>query len=451
MPPDSNGDRLPRRIGLWTAVAIVVGSTIGSGIFRSPAAIAESVPGPMPMLGVWIAGGLLVLCGALTLAEVGSALPKTGGIYVFVREGWGKLPAFLFGWAQLSLLRAAALGAVATTFAEYALGAFRDDPPRLAVSLLAATGIAIVAAANYLGVRWGSLVQNITTVAKVTGLLLIVTLAFALGLPETGGHYTPAIPPGSLSVTAFAAALVSVLWAFDGWSDASYVAGEIIEPKKNVPRAIIFGTLIIIVVYILVNLAYLAVLPVEQIAGSKLVAADVAELLIGGPGVALVAITVMISTFGTLNGTMLTSPRVFFAMADEGMLFPWIASVNPRFKTPSVAIGLTAVVSIAMVMIGTFEQLADAFVTGVTPFYVLAVAAIFVLRRRPDYHPSYRVPLYPVIPTIFILGSIFFLGNAVLDPASRWPTLSVFGLILLGIPVYYATVGRKKRSPRADS
>ena len=428
---------------------MLIGSTIGSGIFRSPAGVTDKLPGPLPLMMVWVAGGLFALCGALTLAELTGAFPNTGGAYVFIREGWGRLAAFLFGWAELVLIRAASLGAISTTFAEYFLRVLGYDPSVAPYSdyvhYVAAVAIGLTATFNYVGVKWGSLVQNVTTLAKYGGLLFIICLAFAIGLPQTGGHYTPAAPEGSFHIAAFGLALVSVLWAFDGWADLSFVAGEVKDPRKTLPRAIIIGTLAVIVIYLLANLAYLAVMPVEEIRHSKLVAADVAQRLMGAPGVILVATTVMLSTFGTLNGTLLTSPRVFFAMADDGLFFKKVASVHPKFGTPHVSILLVTALGIIFVMLRTFEQLADTFVTAIVPFYALAVAAIFVLRKRPDYDPPFKVPLYPVVPAMFILATCFLLGNAIIDPGSRWPTLAVMGIILLGIPVYYGTVGRGER------
>jgi APA family basic amino acid/polyamine antiporter len=440
---------LQRQLGLWSAVAVLVGSTIGSGIFRSPAGVADKLPGPLPMMAVWVAGGLFALCGALTLAELSGAFPETGGAYVFIREGWGRLPAFLFGWAELVLIRAASLGAISTTFAEYFLRVLGFDPSaepyRSYVHYVAAAAIALTATFNYVGLRWGSLVQNLTTAAKYGGLLFIITVALFVGLPRTGGHFTPAVPAGSFHIAAFGLALVSVLWAFDGWADLSFVSGEVKNPRWTLPRAIIIGTLAVIAIYLLANVAYLAVMPVEEIRHSKLVAADVAQRLIGAPGVIFVACTVMLSTFGTLNGTLLTAPRIFFAMADDGLFFRKVAAVHPRFKTPYVSILLTTGLGIVFVLARTFEQLADTFVTAIVPFYALAVGAIFVLRKRADYDPPFRAPLYPIVPALFILATCFLLGNAIIDPSSRWGTLAVLGVILVGIPVYYGTVGRVLR------
>jgi amino acid transporter len=440
---------LQRRVGFWSAVAVVVGSTIGSGIFRTPAGIAAKLPGPAAMLAVWVVGGLLAFCGALALAEVASARPQTGGIYVFIRDGWGRLPAFLFGWAELVIIRAAAIGAIATTFAEYFLRVLGVDtgvaPHADWVHWVAAVAIVATSALNIAGVRWGSLVLNVTGLAKYGGLLIIIALAFAIGLPRSGGHYTPALPAGSFSLAPFGLALVSVLWAFDGWADLSFIGGEVKDPQRTLPRALLVGALAVLGIYLAANLAYLAVLPVEEIARSPLVAADVAERLVGRSGVVFVAATVMLSTFGTLSGSILTAPRIFKAMADDGLFFRAFGRVHPRFETPWLSIALCGALGVAFVMVRTFEQLADTFVTAILPFYALGVAAVFPLRKRADFAPAFRTPGYPVVPLLFCAATLFVLGNAVVDPSSRWPTLWVMGGILLGLPVYRYTVGRPDR------
>ena len=439
---------LPRRIGLWAAVAVVIGSTIGSGIFRSPAGIADRIPGPLPLLAIWVLGGAFALCGALSLAEIASEIPATGGFYAFLREGWGRLYAFLFGWGQLTIVRAAALGAIAITFAEYFLRVLGFDPTVAPYDqyarYVAAVGIIVTALFNIVGVRWGAAIISITTAAKFGGLCFIILLALALGLPQTGGHFTPAMPEGSFRVGAFGLALVSVLWAYDGWADVAYVAGEVENPQRNLPRAIIGGTLAVLAVYLLANVGYLSVLTIDEIRTSKLVAADVAERLIGRPGTIFVSVTVMISTFGTLSAVLLTSPRVLFAMADDGMLFRPIARVHPKYETPYVAILLVAALGVAFVLARSFEQLADTFVIAMIPFYALGIAAIYRLRRRPGYSPAFRTPGYPVVPALFIVSVAYLLINALIDPSSRVSTFVIFAVLLLGIPVYYLTVAKRK-------
>jgi amino acid transporter len=443
---------LPRRLGLWSSIAVVIGLTIGSGIFRTPAVIATRLPGPLAMLGVWTVGGLVALCGALTLAETAAAYPETGGIYVYIRNAFGRLPAFLFGWTELTIIGAAALAAISTTFAEYFLRVLGMDPSVAPyddyVHYVAAVAIALVATINYVGVSWSVVMQNITTVSKFIGLLLIIIGALAIGLPRTGGHFTPLLPAGSFSVAPFGVALVSILWAYDGWAELAYLSGEVTNPRRNVPLALILGTAAVVTIYVLANIAYLSVLSVDEIRQSKLVAADVAFRLVGRPGVAMVAITVMLSTLGTLNGSILTTPRIFFAMAADRLLFRGIAGVHPRFQTPHVAITISAVLGIAFVMVRTFEQLADTFVTAILPFYALGVASIFVFRRRGIATP-FRTPLYPLTPLIFIAATMYLLGSALVDHTSRGPTLAIFGVIVAGIPIFYLTVGRSGRSTTA--
>lgn len=437
------GAPLPRRIGFWSAVAILVGSTIGSGIFRSTAGIADRLPGPLPLLALWVLGGLVALCGALTLAEVAGAFPDTGGVYVFIREGWGALPAFLFGWAELIVIRAAALGAIATTFAEYLLRVLGVDPTVAPYSdrvhYIAAAAIAVMGALNYTGVRRGALVQNVLSTAKVAGLLGITIVALA-ALPRTGGHFTPVVPPGSFGLVPFALALVSVLWVYDGWADVSFVGGEVRDARRNLPRVLVVGTVAVIVLYLLANLGYLSVLGIGEIRHSKLVAADVAQRVVGTPGVTAVGVIVMLSTLGTLAASMLTGPRILWAMARDGLLFRPLGRTHPRYETPGTAILVAAVLGIVFVMLRSFEQLADTFVTAILPFYALAVAAVFPLRRRPGYDPPVRTLGYPVTPVLFVAATLYLLGGALLDPAARVPTLAVGVAILAGIPFYYRAI-----------
>lgn len=438
---------LPRRIGLWSAIAVVVGSAIGSGIFRSPAGIADRIPGPAPLISMWVIGGLISLCGALTLGEVASAVPRTGGFYAFLKEGWGRLPAFLFPWAQLTVVRAAALGAISITFAEYFLRFLGVDPTvdpyRQYAHYTAAVAIAVTATFNIVGVRMGSAVVNVTTILKTGGLGVIVIMALTLGISRTGGNFTPLLPQEAVPVTAYGVALVSLLWAYDGWMDLSYVAGEVQNPERNMPRALIGGTLAIIAVFVLANIAYLAVLPISEMRQSKLVAADVAQRLMGQGGVTFVAFTVMASTFGTLNAVLLTAPRVLFAAADDGMLPRQIARVHPKFQTPYVAIAVVALLGMTFVLFLNFEKLADAFVFAMLPFYAAGVATVYRLRARPGYKPQFATPGYPVVPAIFILAVIYLLVNGLLDPGTRWWTLGIFGVLLLGIPVYHLFVKGK--------
>jgi APA family basic amino acid/polyamine antiporter len=423
-----------------SAVAVLVGSTIGSGIFRTPALIAGRVPAPVPMLGVWVLGGALVLCGALTYSELAATFPRSGGMLVYIRQGFGRLPAFLLGWTELLVIRASALGAIATVFAEYFLRSLGMNPelPRYApiVHPLAAGAIVVTAAFNVAGVRWSALVLNLTTAAKYAALVLLVVVAFAAGHGDFR-HFAGTSPAagGSLDAGLFGLALVSVLWAYDGWADVSFVSGEVRNPQRNLPLALVLGTASVVVIYLLVNAAYLYLLPIGAMARSKLVAADAAQLLVGQLGVGLVAVVVMVSTFGGLAGSMLTGPRIFFAMAEDGLFFQAVARIHPRFKTPSVAIVLTAALGVGYVLVRTFEQLADTFVLAIWPFYALGAAAIFVLRRRPGLDRPVKVWGYPAPPILFLLSALLILGNAlVTDPGG---TGLAFGVILAGVPAYF--------------
>jgi amino acid transporter len=431
---DAWGERLPRRLGLWSAVAVLVGSVIGSGIFRVPAAVAAAVSDPGPVLLTWAFGGLLALCGALTLAELAAALPRSGGVFAYILEAFGPLPAFLFGWSYLAVIRAAALGAIATIFAEYLTRFVALDP--MQVRYVAAGLIILVGIFNYVGVARAAAVMNLATVGKFGALALLVGLAFLAG-DGNASNFT-ASSGSAVSMSAVATVLVAVMWTYDGWADLSYMGGEVRDPQRTLPRALILGTLAIISIYMAVNVAYIYLVPLPEMATSPLIAATAAERipLLGDLGARGVALVVMLSTFGALNGSMMTGPRVFFAMADRGLFFPAIARVSPRFHSPSTAIWLAVALGVVYVLFNDFAQLADKFVLGIWPFYTLAVAAVFVLRRRrPDLERPYRVWGYPVVPVIFLVSSVGMVVNALVTrPVDTGIT---FGIILLGLPVYW--------------
>src|SRR5262249_23907789 len=308
---------LPRKLGLWSTAGIVIGITIGSGIFRTPAGIARLVPDPRLLIALWIGGGLLSLCGALSFAELAAMLPESGGFYAYLREGWGRPMAFLFGWSELVLIRANALGGMAIVFGEYALRTAGVDPAThvVAARTIAATAIAFAAATNVRGVALGARVVGLSTAAKIAALAVIALSAFALGGAHGAalGHLsgsqtsTSAITAGSIGL-----ALVSVLYAYDGFGDLSFAGGEGSSPARNLPRAIILGTVAIIAIYVLTNVAYLYVLPVDEVGRSPLVAADVMQSIYGRAGVVAVSFVVMISTFSAVNGVTLSAPRIFF-------------------------------------------------------------------------------------------------------------------------------------------
>jgi amino acid transporter len=461
---------LIRAVGLGSGIALVVGGTVGSGIFKSPSGIAEQLPGPLPMLAVWIVGGFLVLCGALTAGELASAFPYSGGQYVYIREGFGRFAGFMFGWMQLILAGPASIGALALVFGQYALKLVSNTPSNWTVALFASIAITAVAVANVFGLKLGTAIQNVTTIAKIGGLLTLIVLALTLGLSNSGGHFTPAAPTGSFSVPMFGLALVSALWAYNGWMRATAIGGEFTNPQKNIPRSILVGTLLVICLYVLANVAYLSVFSVQEIGKSSAVAADTMAKLTGPVGVTFITATVMISTFGTMSASILTYPRVFFAMAEDGLFFSALAVVHPKYKTPHLSIIATSILATVFVIVSTlmsgskaFLSLTSAFVIGNAPFYALAVASIFVFRRREvpstsevepiedslegtqkhRYSPAFHVPLYPVLPILFVVANLFLIANSLIDRTSQGPTAITLVIILVGAPLFFLSSARK--------
>jgi len=429
------GDLEPR-LGVWSTAAILVGVTIGSGIFRVPSVAAAESGAVGAVFLLWILGGLIALFGALTIAELAAMFPRSGGIYVFLRETYGPSVAFLFGWTRLLVIQPSVIGAIALISAAY-VNAF-VPLTEAQVRLVAAGFILILAGANYRSLGWGAWVQNASTAAKVLALLALAAAIFAFGDPSAGAFAGPlGLKP--LTWGGFGIALLAVMWTYDGWVDATYVAEEVKDPGRTLPRALAGGVLTVIGVYLVVNAAYLLALPLDEMAASELVAADAAMRVFGPVGASLVAALVILSTFGALNGVTMTGPRVFFALARDGLFFRPVAAIHPRFGTPHVAIALAAGLGIAYVSFRTFEQLAEAFVLGIWPFYVLCVVAVFVLRQsRPGAPRPYRTWGYPWVPLLFLLASAAMLGNALMrQPGS---TLLGFGIILSGFPVYHVWI-----------
>ncbi|MET0395294.1 MAG: amino acid permease [Longimicrobiaceae bacterium] len=427
-------DRLPRSLGAWSGTALLVGLTIGSGIFRVPGGVAAEVGSVGAVALVWVLGGAVALFGALTFAELATLFPRSGGLYVFLREAYGPLPAFLYGWTELLVTRPASLGALAMIFAEYA-GTFAPLGGA-GVRVLAAATLVGLSAASWRSVRWGAALQDWTTAAKVLALAGLALVLFALGDPSAGAL---AVAPGLAPRTwgGFGVALVAVLWAYDGWADTTSMAGEVRDPARVLPRALVGGVLVVVAVYLAANAAYLYVLPLERVAASPLVASEAATAVLGGAGAAVVAALVMLSAFGALNGAVMTGPRILFAMAEDGLFFRPVAAVHPRFRTPYVAVAVTGALGVAYLSLRTFEQLAGAFVLGVWPFYALAVAGVFVLRRRrPDLPRPYRTLGYPVVPGVFLLASVALLVNSLVEQTGL--TLFGLGVVAAGVPVFYA-------------
>ncbi len=423
---------LARQLGVWSAIAIVVGSMIGSGIFRVPSAAAAQVGTPGGMMLVWVVGGAVALCGALTLAELAALYPRAGGIYVYLNEAYGSLTAFLVGWLFL-VIAPVSIGAVALVFAEYLGRLFPVLHDR--ARLVATAGVTLVAAWNYRSLRLGAAVQNLSSTAKVLAILGLTAAAFLSGHAGEGaslglGELAPE------SWTGFGLGVVTVMWAYNGWQDATYVGGEVRDPGRNLPRALTVGTLIVTAVYLAVNAAYLAVLPMDSIARSPLVAAEVAVRVFGGIGNALIAALVCVSTFGTINVGTMCYPRIFYAMAEDRLFFRGIAAVHPRYGTPHAAIALTATLAICFLWVRTFEQLIEIFVLGILPFWALGAGAVIVMRRRrPEVTRPYRTPGYPLVPILFIVATVSLLLNSLFQRPG--PTVASFAAILAGVPIYF--------------
>ena len=368
-------------------MAVTVGIMIGSGIFRVPAAAAAETGSAGVMLAAWVVGGVVALCGALSLAEVAALYPRAGGIYVYLREAYGPLTAFLFGWLYLVIIPTGA-GAIALVFAEY-LGRLVPLSPGQ-IRGIATALIVLLATAQYRSLRFGAVIQNVSTVAKVAAVLAMTGAAFLLGQPGTGA-WAPGAAGHPATFAGFGLGIVTVLWAYNGWQDVTCLSGEVRDPGRSLPRAIVGGTLVVVAVYLAANAAYLRVLPIDVIAASPLVASDVMVQLVGPVGSSLIAALVCVSTFGALNAVLMAIPRVFWAMADDGLFFRAVAAVHPRYRTPHVAIVTMALLAIVYMTFHTFEQLIEAFILASLPFWALSVASVIVLRRRQPEHAS-RVP-----------------------------------------------------------
>jgi len=426
---------MPRSLGPWGATAVVVGVTIGSGIFRVPATVAGQLHASGPAMLCWLLGGLITVCGALSVAELGAALPRSGGIFAYLLECYGPVPAFLYGWACLMVITPAALGATSTIFAEY-LGYFLPISAA-GVHYVAALTIAVLGVINYIGLRRAAAVMNVTTAAKFIAILVLGLLAFTAVRAPAPLPQPPALAHGA-GLSLIATALIPVLWTYDGWSNLTSVGGEISRPQSTLPIGLVLGTACVVLVYVLLNLGFWHALSASEMAASPLVAATAAARIpaIGSAGAGLVAGLVLVSSFSGLNGSMMTDPRIIYGMADRGLFFRSVARVSPRFKSPSVAIALSAAFGCVYVLQNDFAQLADRFVLGEWPFYAASVAGVYVLRRtRPDLPRPYRVWGYPLLPGLFLLASLALMGNAlVTDPRDTGITLIT---IAVGLPAYF--------------
>jgi APA family basic amino acid/polyamine antiporter len=442
---------LRRDLGLWGAVAIVVGTVIGSGIFLVPKAMILQVGSPAMVFAVWVFGGILTLFGALTYAELAAALPEAGGEYVYLREAYGPFFGFLYGWTQTWVAKSASVATLATAFFYY-LANFRPElenvlwtiPIPAGVNggpleirsgqLLAMAVILFLGLVNYFGVKVGGWVQIAVTIIKVALILVIIVVGLSSG-QGSGANFSTSIPVAG-GFSGFFAALVAALWAYDGWNNVNMVASEIRNPQRNLPLALIGGVLLVVLIYLATNLAYFYVLSGPEVAGSDRVAAAMMRRVWGQGGANAVSIAAMISIFAALNGSILSGSRVPYALARDGYFFKPVARVNEKYHTPGVAVGLLSIWSAVLVLSGRYEQLYTLVIFPSWILYAMATASVLVLRhKRPDLHRPYRTLGYPVVPILFVLVAVTLLVQTLLNS----PRESILGLvfILAGLPFYF--------------
>ena len=440
---------LVRAIGLGSAILIVIGSVVGSGIFLTTGGMAAIIPSASLLLTAWVLGGLLSIAGGLTYAEMGAMFPRSGGVYAFLQEAYGPLPAFLYGWASLLVMISGSIAAVAVGFAEYLSFFFPSlstarvilsvDVPWGAYTisagqLMAALSLVVLGAINYVGVRSGNLVNVVLTTAKVTGLAAIPVMALIAG--NVTPSYTPVVPADlARPLASFGIAMIAVLWTYESWYYVTYAAGEIRDPQRNVPRALIIGVLALMAIYVAVNIAYLHALTVDEMKGVTRIAERASIALMGPGGATLLALTVVISTFGCNAAGILGGSRVIFAMGRDGVFLPAAGRVHPRYRTPHVALVALTGWSVVLTLSGTYEQLFTYVMFASILFSVAAGVAIFRLRAIKPNHPRpYRAWGYPWVPAFFVIGSAAFVLNTLLER----PVESAIGLglVLLGVPVY---------------
>jgi APA family basic amino acid/polyamine antiporter len=442
---------LKRELGVWSAAAIVVGTVIGSGIFLVPSAMIRQVGSVHALFGVWIFGGVLSLFGALSYAEVAAALPEAGGEYVYLREAYGPFWGFIYGWTQMWVAKSGSIATLATGFFLY-LANFQPGLERVWVTvplplgeggqpleirygqIMAIGVIAVLATINYFGVRIGGNVQVAVTIVKVGLIVAIIVIGLGSG-QGSAGHFNEATPaPGGIA--GFFAALVAALWAYDGWNNVSMVASEVRRPQRNLPLALICGTLGVIVIYLITNAAYFYVLSPASVAATDRVAGEMMRRVLGGAGADAVSIAAMISIFAALNGSILSGSRVPFAMARDGQFFRSVGYIHPRFRTPGVSIlALTAWASL-LVLSGRYDQLYTYVIFASAILYGMATASVIVLRfKRPDLPRPYRTIGYPWVPILFVLAvTALVVSTAIKSPRE---SLLGLGLVALGFPFYF--------------
>jgi amino acid transporter len=450
--PPREEPQLKRRIGLYAATAITVGSIIGSGIFRSPHSVAQELTSPAAALLAWVLGGVLSMCGSLALSEMAVTHPRTGGLYVFIRESFGDRLAFIFGWASLWVIKPTVIASIASVFATYfcqAVGLGKG-----AEFFAGFSAIAFLTFVNLLGVKQGTGTQTVLTTLKVLGILVLCLAAFLL--PHAGAPHGQVVTEphrGHPFLLAFAFAMIPIFFAYDGWTDSTYVGGEIVNPARNFPIAILGGTMLVVAVYVITNLAYFSVLSPAEVGTYEAVGAEAMRRILGDWGGRALAILVAVSTFGTVNASILTGPRVTLAMAADGLFWKRAAHVNVERGTPDVALWIQGALStIWLWFAGGFEDVSGWFVTTSWLFYGLTVAALFVYRRKVRQGvlpaPSYHTPLFPITPLVFILVTVAIVASDL--SSSGWRAAAGVLVAALGFPFSYVWARKGRKGATAD-
>lgn len=434
MPTD-----LPRRVSFWGASAIMVGIIIGSGIFRTPPEIAKHLASPYLILAFWLLGGVISLFGALTYAELACMYPQSGGVYVFLREGLGRPVAFVFGWTYMLITKPFAAAGIAVVFGENLnrlLGVQWDT--RVTTSIL----LIILTAINTFGINIGAGIAELLTSAKALALLAICALALALNKGSAANFASS--PVEQSLIFAIAPVMSGILWTYDGWSDVGAIAGEVKNPQRELPRIYLAGTAAVTLLYIAVNAAYMYLMPLTEMRGTDSVAPIVMDRLVGNLGATLVLVVILVSTLSSTHGSIITGARVTFAQANDRLLFKFLGHVEPRFKTPAVALWTQLSLSIgALWYAGNFQKLADSFIFTMWIFYGLAACSIFILRiKKPTAQRTYRCVGYPVVPALFILAALSMTVLLIIDdannPKSQGRMVMLWlGVLAAGIPIYY--------------
>ncbi len=435
---------LVRGLGPWDAALVTIGSVLGTGIFITTGDMARSLPHPGLILLAWLMGGVLTLAGALTYAELGALFPRAGGQYVFLKEAYGPLWGFLFGWAAFTVIQGGGIATLAVGFGEY-LGAFLPFFSTRHVLLAAgawsvnggqlagALAIVFLTAVNYVGLREGAGLQNLVTIVKIGSLVGLAVFGLAAPAPHQPRLFAPLT--GDLTLAVFGVAMIAVLWSYDGWYAPTNLAGEMRRPERDLPIGLITGTLAVALLYVLMNLVYVRALTVEQMGASPRIGEASAALLFGPAGARIITGAVLVSTFGCISSTILYAARIYLPMAEDGVFFPALARVHPRYRTPSASILAQGLWASLLTFSGTYEQLYTYVTFVIVLFHATTGAAVFVLRRtRPDAPRSYRAWGYPLVPVVFILSSLALVVNTLAERPRE--TLFGVGILALGLPAY---------------